>query len=101
MQYCVLYHYTNVVVLTFGAIDLIWSSGWTKWSLLKIKPCELWGFLLVSTLTHSHHLYCTTTPKNSERERGAYDVTVAVAVKEAEQVEKVGHYPFKEKHKQK
>ena len=37
-----------------------------------------------------------------ERERGgAYDVTVAVAVKEAEQVERVGHYPFKEKQKQK
>ena len=52
-------------------------------------------------------VYCTTTPKNSERKREssnrivAYDVVVAVTVKEAEQVEKVGHYPFKEKQREK
>ena len=45
--------------------------------------------------------------REREREREssnrivAYDVVVAVTVKEAKQVEKAGHYPYKEKQREK
>ena len=72
---------------------------------VSIKNQTLWVVRFFTCLyTHSFPslvLY-NNTKEFRERERGgAYDVTVAVAVKEAEQVERVGHYPFKEKQKQK
>ena len=36
MQYCVLYHYTNIVVLTFDVIDLFWYSDFINPYIYKL-----------------------------------------------------------------
>ena len=62
MQYCVLYHYTNVVVLTFGAID--YFGGVVEQNEVSIKNQTLW-IVRVFTCLYAHSfpsfvLYNTT-----------------------------------------
>ena len=70
MQYCILYHYTNVVVLTFGAID--YFGGVVEQNEVSIKNQTLW-VVRFFTCPYAHSfpslvLY-NNTKEFTERER--------------------------------